>query len=129
MTHTPQSPQPVRATVVTSSSTTEYLCAGSGRPLLVLAGPEHRGAIVDAASTRFRVLAPIVDHGDHPLDPARLVDLLDGLGLWDVRVVADGDFELIARACSALHPDRFTSVLVIGLDGIDLPRTLARLAG
>ena len=119
---------PVRATVVTGDLTTEYLCTGSGRPLLVLAAAERRGPLIDAAGAHFRVIAPLLD-AHNEFDATRIVDLLDGLGLWDVHVAADREFEDLAFASAAAFPDRIISILVDDPDSIDLPGALARLAG
>lgn len=117
---------PVRAMVVTGDFTTEYLCTGSGRPLLVLAAAERRGPLIEAGSAFFRVVAPILGH---EFDATRIVDLLDGLGLWNVQVAADLEFEGLALASAAEFPDRIVSVLVYDRDSIDLPGALTRLAG
>ena len=126
MTHGPR--KPVRATVVTGDFTTEYLCSGSGRPLLVLAAAERRGPLIEAGSAFFRVVAPILDQHNE-FGASRIIDLLDGLGLWDVQVAADREYEGVALACAADFPDRIVSVLVGDRASIDLPGALARLAG
>ena len=126
MTHGPR--KPVRATVVTGDLTTDYLCMGSGRPLLVLAAAERRTPLIDAGGAVFRVIAPILGQRNE-FDASRIVDLLDGLGLWDVLVAADREFEGLALACAASFPERIVSVLIDDGDSIDLPRALARLAG
>jgi pimeloyl-ACP methyl ester carboxylesterase len=126
MTYEPR-PSVVRATVVAGRVTTEYLCAGSGRPLLVLATEGRREALMDAVPEGFRVLAPVGDDALRAIDPEALLELLDGLGLWDVHVVADSEFAALARRCAERFADRFVSVVIVDSAAIDLRVALASL--
>ena len=121
-------PRVVRATVVAGGLTTEYICAGSGRPLLVLAMESLRRDLIEAAPAGCRVLAPIWDDAVHATDPDGLIELLDGLGLWNVHVIADSEFASLAFACAQSHPDRFVGVLVVDPATIDLTGAIASLA-
>ena len=127
MTYEPR-PGIVRATVVAGGVTTQYLCAGSGRPLLVLAHESRRGALMQAAPAGFRVLAPIMCEADRTIGADGLIELLDGLGLWKVDVVADAEFATLARASAQSSPDRFVSLLFVDAGTIDLTSVLASLA-
>lgn len=126
MTYEPR-PSVVRAIVVAGGVTTEYLCAGSGRPLLVLATERRRGALMDAVPEGFRVLAPVGDDAIRAMHPDALIELLDGLGLWAVHVVADSDFATLARSCAERFAERMVSVVIVGSAAIDLRGALASL--
>jgi hypothetical protein len=126
MTYEPR-PSVVRATVIAGGVTTEYLSAGSGRPLLLLAGEHRRKALMDAVPDGFRVLAPVGHEGARSIGPDGLVELLDGLGLWSLHMVADTDFAHVASACAEYFPDRFVSVMVVSSSAIDLTGALASL--
>ena len=121
-------PRVVRATVVAGGLTTEYLCAGSGRPLLLLAKESLRRDLIEAAPAGCRVLAPLWDDAFYATNPDGLIVLLDGLGLWDVHVVADSEFRSLASACARSSPDRFVGVLIVDPGTIDLTGALATLA-
>src|SRR5687768_2191061 len=113
-------PRVVRATVVAGGLTTEYLSAGSGRPLLLLAMESLRRDLIEAAPEGCRILAPVWDDAHQVTHPDRLVELLDGLGLWDVHVVTDSEFASLACTCAQIFHDRFVGVLVVDPGTIDL---------
>lgn len=128
----------IRATVVAGQTSTGYLLAGAGRPVLLIATGTPDPALLGSLASRFRVLAPEVPgdvmksstsasagSGDFQ---AWLEGFMDGLGLPVVSLVVDPPLESTARAFAAAFPDRISTVAACNpAGGIDLSRLTASL--
>lgn len=105
-----------RAVVRIGTTTTEYLRAGAGRPVLLLRPPTGDTAtweaIVATISGSLRVIMP-----DTLPDEEQLGDwfcgLLEGLGLDDVAIVADGSYGRVAIALAAGEPERVSRCVLL----------------
>lgn len=109
--------EPAHAVLTAGGIETPYLRVGTGRTVLVLRAGDRGDApspIVAALADRFRVIAPVpparlADGGDDAFH-AWLRDLLDGLGLDGVTLVADGAIAAPALAFALADPLRVRRV-------------------
>lgn len=94
-------PDPVRATVVAGSQSVDYLVAGSGPPIVLLATPSRRIDLINQLRQSHRVICPMLESpigADGRTD--WLTDFLDGLGLDEFAIVVDQVWAPMASALS-----------------------------
>ena len=115
----PQRSGTFRAVVQSGHTTTSYLRAGAGRPVVLLSswGPGHMvyDTLVATLGSAYRLLVPQLPVPHQPLG-AWLVPFLDGLGLTQVAVIVDAD-----RAPDLVHfaqvdPDRISRIVILSPD-------------
>jgi pimeloyl-ACP methyl ester carboxylesterase len=108
---------------------TEYLRAGSGEPVLLLAAPDEPGDLrhrtLQALAPSFRVIVPgppaAADAGTHPLSAsggpvafsAWLRDFLDALGVAEAAMVVEGRLAVPVLDFALRHPGRIGRLAVI----------------
>jgi pimeloyl-ACP methyl ester carboxylesterase len=108
---------------------TEYLRAGSGEPVLLLAAPDEPGDLrhqmLQALAPSFRVIVPgppaAADEGTHPLAAsggpvafsAWLRDFLDALGVAEAAMVVEGRLAVPVLDFALRHPGRVGRLAVI----------------
>lgn len=102
----------MRAIVVAGSRSIEYLAAGSGRPILVLATEPRRARMVNQFREQGRVICPMFERscdGDGGFD--WLSGFLDGLGVEKVLMVVDESCVPMAGAFPDEINQRCTDIL------------------
>ena len=115
-----QSPDVVRACVVSGGITTPYRVAGRGRPLVVLSfDAATTGVALSTAAPDHRVIAPDFLAGTPATDAARtsprtwLVAFLEALGLTEVRLLVDASLATEVRRFAQLYPELVAAVSVL----------------
>lgn len=120
----------IRAIVVARGAETEYLHAGQGEPVIVLAEPGAKGlatALTRSLTSRHRVIVPQARRGAGPLwerleCPALstwLQDFIDGLGLPNVSLVAVGRCALPALSFAMGDSERVRRLALLFHEGAD----------
>jgi pimeloyl-ACP methyl ester carboxylesterase len=119
----------IRATVVAGQTSTGYLLAGAGPPVVLLAARSPDPALIGALAGRFRVIAPEVPKDVVASEFREWLDgFIDGLGLPVVSLVTDGMLESTALDYADAVPDRIRMVVACNPSGgIDLSRLTASL--
>lgn len=120
------------ATVAAAGIETNYLAAGSGRPVVLLhgSGPgvsawTNWRRTLPALADAFQVLAPDMvgfGHSQRPDDQVydikhwvrHLIGFLDALGLARVSLVGNSFGGSLALAAAARHPDRIERLVLMG---------------
>lgn len=109
-----------RAVVQAGATSTVYLRAGAGRPVLVLrrsTAPHPLWTpLITAVSDRFRVIAPEIEGGRDDFGQW-LRHFLDGLGVPPVHILADEAMAAPAIGFAILEADRVERLVVISPDG------------
>jgi hypothetical protein len=103
-----------RAEVRTGGEAMQYLRAGTGRPVLLLApelGETLWPEVLQALVTRSRVMVPELAADD--ATASRLVGFLEGLGATDVLLVATSDYCLAALELTLAAPDQISRLLLV----------------
>lgn len=126
----------IRATVVAGQTSTGYLLAGAGPPVLLLATGSPDPALIEALAGRFRVIAPEIPKEIAPSSTGFVAHefhgwldgFIDGLGLPVVSLVTDARLESTALDYAEAVPDRIRMVVSCNPSGgIDLSRLTASL--
>jgi pimeloyl-ACP methyl ester carboxylesterase len=126
----PSAPRVTRGTVHAGASTTDYLRAGCGAPVVLLgsAGPDPgERSLFAALAGGFRVIAPVLPPEPHagPRDAAAppfsawLRGVLDGLGLAEASLVAEEAYALRALSFALTDPMRVSRVALLFRDAPD----------
>lgn len=106
------------AEVRADGTTTRYLRAGNGAPVLLLCPTfdPRFDALVNRLAATHRVVAPLeaVAEGETSGVVARLIAFLDGSGLGLVPVVGVDAGAGPAAALARLHPDRISQLVLLG---------------
>lgn len=115
-----------RAVLTARGVDTSYARMGAGPPLLLLradGGDDTAAPIVAALAARFRVIAPLrpasIDPEATGALAAWLRDLVDGLGIECLGLVADAVLGPAALAFAVDDPLRVTRLAVLVPDGSD----------
>jgi hypothetical protein len=99
---------PPRCRVVAAGRLTTYQVAGRGPVVLVLtADQEARERLLARLSSTGRVVAPDLSHPGSGADTASwLAAFVDALGMTQVRLVVDSEYEPAGRSLALSDPDR-----------------------
>ena len=134
--HSPFSPGPVgqpftRAAIDVDAVSTTYIRAGTGAPVVLLAGPGGLGAddaLLPALASRFCVVAPelarpgawpAAGESSAPAFSEWLRGFLDGLGLLQASIVADEHWALRALSFCQTDPLRVERLVLCYRDAAD----------
>lgn len=117
--HAPYDGRPVQAVLRAGAIETHYSRAGSGPPILLLAGAHREGEVstlFGVLAGAFKVISPHpparVRSGDSVAFGSWLRDVIDGLGLWQPGMVANAAFEEAALEFAATDPERLGRLVI-----------------
>ena len=108
------------AEVRAAGTTTRYMRAGNGRPVLLLCdcADDRFPLLFGALAGSYRVIAPVQHAGEQGacMSVDCLAAFIEGLGLTSVPIVAAGPSSGPASALARLHRDRIDRLVLLGLD-------------